>query len=98
MSEHPELDNHPRVRQIAKLTERQQYVLGCICMNVDWGHNPRTLAALLRLGLIVEKEQSLPFHGGMRMTVKRYDVDSISTHIAYCHWASQQPDVEGLKP
>jgi hypothetical protein len=86
--------NHPLVQKIARLTERQQYVLGCICMNVDWGHNPRTLALLVRLGLIVEKTQTLPFHAGLRMTVKRYEVSDISTHMAFCYWASQQPEVE----
>jgi hypothetical protein len=84
-------ENHT-FKAIERLSESQQYVLGCICMNVDWGHNPRTLATLLRLGLIVEKEQSLPFRGGMRMTVKRCDVASLSVHMAYCYWASLQPE------
>jgi hypothetical protein len=80
---------------IQTLTPRQQHVLGCIAMNEDRGHPPRTVKALLSKGLIEATTETLG--GRWPVTVARYTTP-VFVHLAYCFWAStphsqeDQPD------
>jgi hypothetical protein len=78
------------VRDIAALTERQRDVLGFIAINEDAGHHPATLRALVRKGLIEEREQRLP-GPGLPVYVKRY-MTPTAAHVAWCAWCSEQEE------
>jgi hypothetical protein len=73
------------------LTERQRDVFGLIAIGVDVGHNPRTLVALAKRGLIVGHRETLPGHPPVR--VVRWEVP-LPVHIEWAQWCSEQPDSE----
>jgi hypothetical protein len=79
---------------IQTLTPRQQHVLGCIAMNEDGGHHPRTLRVLLDTGLIEASTETLGGRWPVRVT--RYHTP-LFVHLAYCAWASAH-DVEEDAP
>lgn len=74
------------------LTEAQRNVLGLIAIGQDGGHNPRTLAVLERLGLIVGHDGQVSTPLGP-MQVRRWDVP-VAVHIQWCEWCSTQVDEE----
>lgn len=69
----------------AALPPKQLEALGNISIGLDEGVNPRTAAALVRRGLIEEREQVLP--GRIPVTVKRYEMP-IHVHIRWCEWCA----------
>ena len=71
---------------ITALKPRQRDVLGCIAMNDDGGHHPRTLQVLEAKELIESYSDILP--GRFSVKVTRYRVP-IHVHLAYCQWASE---------
>ena len=80
---------------IDHLTPKQRDVLGQIFMNQDSGHHPKTLAVLMKKGLIEETAQEMPFIGRLKMTVKRYHPASMAVHMAWCDWCSDHYDEDG---
>lgn len=71
------------------LTERQRDVFGLIAIGQDGGHNPRTLAALERRGLIREWRKELA--GQPPVMVLRWEVP-LPLHIEWARWCAEQPD------
>lgn len=71
------------------LSKRQQDVLGWVAIGVDLdlGHHPRTLASLVKLGLIEEYEEHQPGALGM-LRVKRY-ATPLHVHVAWCYWCAE---------
>lgn len=73
-----------------RLTPRQQDAASRIAVGLDSGINPRTAAALVKRGIIVdyteEWESGIP---GVRMTVTRY-LMPIPTHMAWCAWCAEE--------
>lgn len=81
----------PVVLDMDRLTPTQRDVLGQIALGNDGGHNPRTIAALKRMGLIVgHLDDGESF--GVRVT--RYELP-IPVHMQWCEWCANQPDDEG---
>jgi hypothetical protein len=74
---------------IDKLTKHQQNVLGNIAINLDTGHNPRTLKTLTDLGLIQSYKEDLRSPGQLTVTITRYYVP-LPIHIKWCAWCSDQ--------
>lgn len=74
---------------IGRLTEKQQYVLGCVAINDDGCHHPATLKKLERLGLIIGRDEHLG--GRFPMTIRRYEMP-LPIHIRWCDWCSRHPE------
>jgi hypothetical protein len=60
------------------LTEAQRDTLGLIATGLDGGHNPRTLAVLARLGLIVGRKATTPVSMGAATASSRRPLDGVS--------------------
>jgi hypothetical protein len=69
------------------LPAQQDSVLQQICLGNDGGHNPATLEALERKGLI-EMYQSEDREGGFRFFTNRYYVP-MGIHIEWCRWCAE---------
>ena len=74
--------------KIRKLSKKARQVLDQVCINDDAGHDSRTLTNLVSKGLLRCYNQ--PFLGGV---IFRYEVASVSVHIAWCEVCSEEnPD------
>jgi hypothetical protein len=74
-----------------KLSKKEQDVLGNIAINLDGGHNSKTIKALLKKGLIIETEE----HQGA-LTIKHYAVP-LPIHMQWCYWCSHQVETGKIK-
>jgi hypothetical protein len=82
---------------VAKLSSKEQDVLGWIYVGRDMGHSRRTIESLLRKGWIEEYTEAMPGPGGsvidsLPLMVKRYTYPCITAHMAWCEWCSTRPD------
>ena len=74
------------MKTFRNLPQAQAAVFEQIAVNNDGGHNPNTIKALLRKGLIAQtEERSGPF------VTFRYYVP-IPIHMEWCRWCSEQPE------
>lgn len=73
---------------IARLTPAQQQVLSACAVGQDGGHNPRTLEALVKKGLLERKTQK----DGM-FKIPRYDMP-LAVHIDWCEWCAETGEDE----
>jgi hypothetical protein len=73
----------------------QAEVFEQICVNLDTGHNARTLAALVKKGLITERIQRLS--GSPPVDIKRYSVP-LPIHMEWCEWCSTLLSAEDVDP
>ena len=76
----------------AELTVAQHRVFEQIAIGNDGGHNLRTLAALVRHGMIVAEEVEGHW-GKFPGTYTRYFVP-VPWHIRWCEWCAEQPDTD----
>lgn len=72
---------HKRFRNLSPAQER---VFGQIAINLDGGHHPATLAALVRKGLIEEERQA----AGGGFTIYRYFVP-LPIHMEWAAWCAE---------
>lgn len=74
------------------LTEAQQRVFEQIATGNDAGHNSRTLAALVKKGMIEEEKQSGgTYRGKTIFWITRYFVP-LPVQLLWCAWCAEQPD------
>lgn len=74
--------------KIAKLSPSQQQVLSACAVGQDGGHNPRTLEALVRKGLLERKTQK-----DQMFKIYRYDVP-LTVHMVWCEWCAENGEDE----
>lgn len=72
------------MKTFRNLPKAQAAVFDQLCVQNDAGHNPATLKALMKKGLIVERRE---VHGAF--SISRYDVPT-TVHMEWCQWCSEQ--------
>ena len=75
----------------AGLTPTQHRVFEQIATGNDGGHNLRTLAALVKHGMIVAEK--VRFSDKYPGTYTRYFVP-VLWHVRWCEWCAEQPDTD----
>ena len=84
-------------RSFRNLPPAQLAVFGQIAVSLDGGHNPRTIDALVRKGLIVSVLEPLrdtpPGHPVTYL--HRYSVP-LPIHMEWCQWCAGRPATEAV--
>jgi hypothetical protein len=70
------------------LSKKQIEAMDLLSMNMDGGLHPRTLASLVKKGMIIQQDD----HDGP-WTIHRYFMP-LPVHIRWCEWCSKQIEEE----
>ena len=76
------------MKTFRNLSRAQSAVFEQICINNDRSHNPATLKALVKKGLIVQTK-----HTQGAFSIFRYHVPT-PIHMEWCEWCSKQVETE----
>lgn len=80
-----------KYKTFRNLPKTQADVFEQIAVNNDGGHHPKTVASLLKKGLIGVTRECL--RGSPSVVIERYFVPT-PIHIEWCNWCSDQPDAD----